>query len=304
MGNSIALAQKYLPILDAIYKENSKTSILDASGNRVRFEGGDTVKLFKTSLQGLGNYGRNTGFVDGDVTATWETMQLTKDRGRSFMMDAMDNEETLGMAFATLAGEFLRTKVVPEIDAYRFAKIAGTSGVQTATAADITIGTTDVPGLVDVGQKACDEKEVPREGRILFVSPTAYYGLKAKITRYTMNGDNNINFNVEYYDGMRVIMVPQNRFESAITLYDGSTSGQEAGGYIVPASTSYPLNFMIVHPSAVVSVVKHAVPRIFSPEINQKADAYKLDYRIYHDIFIEANKVDGIYVHKASTANS
>lgn len=111
MPNSIALAQKYVPILDEVYKYSAKTSILDAT--QVQFVNANTVKVFKTSMDGMGNYARNSGFVDGAVTASWETMQLSKDRGRSFMIDNMDNEETIGMAFGTLAGEFIRTKVAP-----------------------------------------------------------------------------------------------------------------------------------------------------------------------------------------------
>lgn len=303
MPNSIALAQKYLPILDEIYKRESITSILDASNNRVQFINANTVKLFKTSLQGLGNYARNSGFVDGDVTGTWETHTLSKDRGRSFMVDSQDDEETINMAFGTLAGEFLRTKVIPEIDAYRFATYASKSGISTATAADITIGTTDVPALIDTAEQVLGDDEVPTEGRILFISETAYAGLKAKITRVLAN-ENGVQRNIEVYDNMRVIRVPKARFNTAITLYDGTTSGQEAGGYIVPASTSYAINFMIIHPSAVLQVAKHVKPRIFAPDQNQKADAWKFDYRIYHDAFVEDNKVKGIYLHKASTANS
>jgi len=302
MGNSIALAQKYLPILDAVYKRESITSMLDVANSNVQFDGGNTVKVFKTSMDGLGNYSRNSGFVDGDVTGTWETMTLERDRGRSFMVDAMDNEETLGMAFGTLAGEFIRTKVAPEIDSYRFAKYASWSGISSANA-DITVGTTDVPALIETAEGVMNDDEVPVEGRILFVSETAYRGLKAKISRYLAN-ENGVNREVEVFNGMRVVRVPKNRFNTAITLYDGSTSGQEDGGYIVPASTSYAINFMIVHPTAPLQIAKHVVPRIFSPAENIKADAWAFQYRIYHDAWVLDNKVKGIYVHRAATANS
>ena len=300
MANSIALAQKYLPLLDAVYKQSSRTAILDATG--IQFVGANTVKVYKTSMDGLGNYARNTGFVKGDVTGTWETLTLTKDRGRSFMVDAMDNEETMDMAFGTLAGEFIRTKVAPEIDAYRFATLAGKTGILSGTAADITIGTTDVPGLVDIAEKDMNEAEVPYEGRILFISETAYAGLRAKVTRTVMNDERGINHEIETYDGMRIVRVPQARFYTAITLQDGSTSGQTAGGYVGTATTGYPINFMIIHPSAVTAVTKHVVPRIFSPDVNQTADAWKFDYRVYHDIFAYDNKVKGIYLHKGATA--
>lgn len=111
MANSIALAQRYEPMLDDVYKASAKSAILDS--RTVQFVGANTVKVYKTSMDGLGNYNRNSGFVSGSATGTWEPLTLARDRGRTFMIDRMDNEETLDMAFGTLAGEFVRTKVVP-----------------------------------------------------------------------------------------------------------------------------------------------------------------------------------------------
>lgn len=301
MANSIALAQKYLPMLDEVYKASAKAAILDAT--KIDIVGGNTVKVFKTSMDGLGDYSRNDGFVNGDVTGSWETMTLTKDRGRSFQIDRMDNEETLDMAFGTLAGEFIRTKVVPEVDAYTFAKMAGTTGVSAGTAADISVGTSDVPTFIEEAERQMNEDEVPVEGRILFISETAYAALKAKVDRTTLNGDGGIDRGIVTYDGMRIIRVPQNRFYTGITLKDGKTSGQEAGGF-EQATGAYAINFLIVHPSAVCKVVKHVLPRIFTPDENQKADAWKFDYRLYHDMFVYENKVKGIYLHRGATAKS
>lgn len=299
--NSIALAESFQPILDAAYKKLSLTAILDGVGDRVRFVGANKAEIFKTQMDGLGNYSRANGFVKGGVQGSWEPFELSYDRGRSFTVDRMDNEETLGMAFGTLASEFLRLKVVPELDAVRFASYASASGVDGANA-DITVGTTDVPGLIDTAEASMNENEVPTEGRILFISETAYKGLKAKTTRYLAN-ENGVQRNIEVYDDMPVIHVPQNRFNTAVTLLDGVTAGQEAGGYTIPASTSYKINFMIVHPTAIVQVAKHVLPRIFSPDVNQSADGWKFDYRFYGGQFVEANKAKGIYVHRASTAN-
>lgn len=293
-----------MPILDEVYKASSKASILDTANERVRFIGSDTVNLYTMSLDGLGNYSRNAGFVTGSVTGGWEPYKLTQDRGRSFMVDVMDNDETMGMAFGTLAGEFIRTQVTPEIDAYRFAKYAGTSGISSGTPEDITVGTTDVHALIQEAETTMGDDEVPEEGRILFISETAYAGLKDKITRHVQNGERGIETAIDYYDGMRVIKVPKGRFNTGITLNDGLSAGETKGGFTVPASTSYPINFMIIHPSAVVQIAKHVVPRIFSPEVNQSADAWKFDYRIYHDCFVENNKVAGIYLHRAATANA
>lgn len=299
MANSFVLAQNYLPLLDEVYKASSKTSILDST--KVQIVNANTIKVFKTSMDGLGDYSRNDGYTKGNVNGTWETLTLTKDRGRTFMVDRMDNEETIGMAFGTLAGEFLRTKVAPEIDAYTFAKLAGANGISTASA-DVTVGTTDIPKLLAEAQREMNENEVPVEGRILFISETAYAALMAKIDRTVMNGEMAINHGLTSFDGMQLVRVPQSRFYTAITLYDGKTSSQEAGGYVGTKGTGYNVNFMIVHPSALTKVVKHVQPRIFAPEVNQDADAWKFDYRVYHDTFVYDNKVNGIYLHRGATA--
>lgn len=299
--NSISLAEKFLPILDEVYKKNSLTAILDTGANKVKFEGANKCSVFKISMDGLGTYARNSGFVTGGVTGAWESFTLAKDRGRSFIVDAMDNEETLGMAFGSLAGEFMRTKVIPELDAYRFAKYASTSNISSANA-DITVGTTDCVALIDTALEKMGDDEVPEDGRILFVSEKFYNGVKKNITRYLRN-ENGVNREVEYYGNMPIIKVPKGRFNTAITLYDGSTQGQTDGGF-VPTAGGYPINFMIIHPSALIQVEKHALPRIFAPQVNQTADAWKFDYRIYHDCFVESNKVAGIYLHRASTANA
>lgn len=183
----------------------------------------------------------------------------------------------------------------------RFAKYFAGAGT-TANAA-IVPGTTDVPALIDTATEVMSNKEVPEEGRILFVSEKCYNGLKAKITRYLAN-ETGVNRNVETYNGMRVIRVPEGRFYTAVTLYDGTTAGQTAGGYVGTASTGYKLNFMIVHPSAVVNVVKQALPKIISPDLNQTADGWIFAYRLYHDCFVLANKTYGIYAHRDTTALS
>ena len=218
MANSIALATKFLPIIDGVYKRESLTSRLDAANERVQFIGADTVKIFKTDMSGFGDYSRENGFPQGSVTSTWGTYQLTKDRGVSLFVDAMDNEETLGMAFGTLTGEFVRTKEVPELDAYRFAKLASTANVDGA-AADITVGTTDCPALIDAAEMSMGDNEVPEDGRLLYVSEKFYAGIKSKITRYLAN-EGTVNREVEMFNGMEVIRVPQNRFNTAVTLYD------------------------------------------------------------------------------------
>lgn len=296
-NNSITLAQKYVAELDGVYAAESKSSILDTSNSDLRFINANTVLLPKMELDGLGDYSRNGGFVDGAVNVTWKPYVLTQDRARGFQVDVMDDEESMNIAFGRLAGEFIRTKVTPEIDAYTFSTLF--AKVPAANKVTETLGAnTDLATSIANAQAIMDDEEVPYEGRILFVSPQGYKTLKGNITRFVENGDRNIDRNVEFYDDMRIITVPQKRFVTAIDLYDGTTTGEEAGGYVADANAKN-INYMIVHPSAVRKIAKHVAPRIFAPAQNIRADAYAYQYRIYHDVFVLVNKVNGLF---ASTA--
>jgi hypothetical protein len=288
MANSIALVAKYQPILDEVYKLASVTARLDAAVRPVSFAGADVVEVFKTSLQALATYSRNAGYVVGDVTGTWEALTLAVQRGREFNIDRMDDEETLGMAFGTLAGEFIRLYVGPELDAYRFGKYA-TAGGNEETAATYTSAT--ILAAVDSNIAKLNADSVPPEGRILFMSDSCYGFLKAAVTRMLGN-EGSVDRRITTFDGMDVIMVPSSRFYLTVALTAGSAT---TGGF----TGTYPLNFMILHPSAVLQVTKHAQLKIFNPDENQSMDSWKFQYRIYHDAFVYDNKVDGIgYSHQ------
>ena len=117
MGNDIDLVSKFVEIIDAVYKEESLTARLDAMTQDVPFAGANEVKVLKLSTVGLGNYSRATGYPAGDITAKWETLRLTAERGRAFSLDRMDNEETLGLVLGNLIREWMRVHVAPELDA-------------------------------------------------------------------------------------------------------------------------------------------------------------------------------------------
>ena len=296
IANSIGLAAEYLPLLDEVYKAESKSAVLDTARDRVRWSN-DTHSfyLFETDMVGLGDYSRNGGFVRGDVTASWRQYTPQWDRARQFLVDRLDDAESMGMAFGTLASEFMRTKVIPETDAVRFAQYAQNAAAANQDTESLSTSA-QVLASLDDATAALDDAEVPYEGRILFVNPTIYKLFKSGITRYTMNGENGIDYNIEMYNDMRVITVPSGRFNTEITLGQ-PTAHDGAGGYTATGST---INYMIVHPSAVMQAVKLASPRIFSPEVVQEADAWQYDFRQYHGAWVKHNKANGIYVSAAS----
>ena len=292
MANSIALSKIYTNLLDEVYKNSALTAVLESDASLARAgANANEIVIPKLSMSGLADYKRNSGYVNGDVTLNWETVQFNYERGRMFQVDDMDNEETQNIAFGRLAGEFIRTKVVPELDAFRFAKYAAVTGAGAATG---TLATgADVIAALRTATSSMDEAEVPMEDRHLFITPTLL-GLVE---------DLDTNKSKEVLSRFATITkVPQTRFYSAIKLNDGTTLGEEAGGY-VKASGAVDLNFEIIHKPAVLQFTKHAVPKIISPEQNQDADAWKYGYRNYGLCDTYENKAAGIYVHKKASSS-
>ena len=284
--NAIQTITKYIPLLDQVYAVASCSAILDTPNALVR-ETADakTVLIAETSMSGLGDYSRSDGFQAGDLSLTWKSYTFEHDRGRSFHIDAMDDAETMGLAFGSLASEFIRIKVTPEIDAVRFAKYATNAGE--TVAATLTNKTT-VAALA-TAEVSMEEKEVSLANCVLFMTPTVYGYVKDDTDHFqrTLTPSENPNRNFGSFDEMPIVKVPQTRFYTEVTLGDGYAKAEGAKD----------INFMIVDRASVVQLIKHGKVRVFDPDTNQSADAYKVDYRIYHDAWVLNNKKNGIYCH-------
>lgn len=290
MANNIQLFKKYIALLDEVYKLSSKSSILDGDASLVQ-AGRNTNEIIipKMSLDGLADYSRNGGYVKGDVTLTYETVKFNYDRGRKFVIDAMDDEETAGIAFGKLSSEFIRTKVVPEMDAFRFATYASLSGIGSATGT--LANGADVIAALRVAANKMDEDEVPAEQRVLFITPT----LRGMIDDLDTSKSKEVLGKFS-----SVVEVPQSRFNTQINLLDGTTGGEEAGGF---ATTGNDINFMVIHTPAILQYPKHTVNKIITPEANQDSDGWMFFYRAYGLADAYENKVAGIYVHSKAGAS-
>ena len=224
---------------------------------------------------------------------TNETVKCNFDRARMFTVDYMDNLETAGIAFGRLVSEFVRTKVVPELDAFRFAKYCGVTGISKISAGATLADGAAVVAALRTGTNKMDEDEVPFEDRHLFITPTLHGMIQ------DMDTTKSREVLARFAD---VTLVPQTRFYTAITQYDGSTTGQTAGGYIKDATNGLDINFLIIHKPAVIQFEKHVAPKIITPEQNQTADAYKFGYRNVGIADAYENKVSGIYLHHKAKA--
>ncbi|HJC16052.1 MAG TPA: hypothetical protein H9705_09605 [Candidatus Fusicatenibacter intestinigallinarum] len=286
MANAITLRKQYSTLLDEVYKLTSLTAVLDGPNDLVQ-EGANANEILipKMSMQGLADYNKQTGYVAGDITLEYETKKCTYDRGRMFTVDAMDNIESAGIAFGRLSGEFLRTQVVPELDAWRLASYAQISGVTTVSAA-LSDGKTALAALRTARGKI-ENAEANLATCYLFINPTVLGMIEDLDTTASKKA-------IEGFAG--IVKVPQGRFYNKIAL-----TANGAGGY-AKASGGLDMNFLIVDKQAAIQYQKHTVSKIITPEQNQDADAWKFGYRTVGIAECKDNKKDGIYVHTVASA--
>lgn len=305
--NTLAAATLFMRQLDKIAVQDAVTGWMDANSGQVIYNGGNEVKIPKMSVQGLGDYDRDTGYVQGGVTLSYETRKMTQDRGRKFQLDPMDiNENNFIPTAAAVMAEFQRAHVIPEIDAYRISKIASET-ITADKAGMIEYGYTPGAASTSALRKLKDGIKAIRN---LYNGPLVCHAtpdfimeleleLAGKITAVTF-ARGGINTSVPAVDGVPIVSTPSNRMYTAITLYDGKTSSQEAGGY-VKGSKAKDINFFICPRTTPIAVTKQDVMRIFDPNINQSLNAWQLDYRRFHDLWVLDNKLDSIFLNIKDT---
>ena len=319
MANNFQLITKYMKdAVDTVFAQESKTRVLE-NGSKfidVNFKEAGYVKIFSILMDGLSDYYRvnnglgsanngfatfpsNDGYKIGDAAGKWELFQLQYDRGKQFRVDDMDNEETAGMIIGNLLTEFLRTKVVPEVDAVRFSKMVAKTSVSLGNYIAETVDANEIISLFNRGYEWLSEHEVPEEDQVIFVNPKVMAQIRnttelyKRLSQTEYRGD--VTFTIDTYEGRPIIEVPSNRFFTDITV--------GANGY-APSSTSKVINFIICSKKAIVPIVKLNKSKVFEPSVVQDFDGYKVNFRLYHDVIIPKNKIAGVYASVSSTVAS
>ena len=282
--NNIEISSVYLPLLDKVYKQASKTAILEGDEATVKRGDNGEIKVAKLDMDALGDFSRNDGYTKGSTSFRWETIKYDKERSQDLRIDRLDNAEALKLPFAKLSSEFVRTKVVPETDAARIAKIAGVSGISVKEET-LTDGASVISALRACTNKM-DEDEVDAENRILFITPTL---------RGMISDLDTIKSKEVLSKFSTIIEVPQSRMYTKVELKDGKTEY----GY-KKATEGKDINFLCVERSAVVVHMEQFI-KYFTPDQDQEGDDNVFKYRnnnLYGHVY--ENKLAGVYCsHKA-----
>ena len=315
--NSIGLITKYSDqFFDKVYKQDSVTSVLDTTDERVKFIGAKTVKIAKMQFGGLSNYYRNNaeagsapagtqfygsagfGYQQSNAKMQWETFTLSQDRAASFPIEYFDDEESGGLLVGNAVTEISRTIIVPEIDAYALSILAANAGKSVSEA----ITSANALSALNDAFLYFEEHEVPAADQVIYVSPAFMKALResTQITRFidSTPGEKKVNYKITEYEGRTLITVPPTRFRTKYKAYDGGY-GFDTG--------SMPINLLAVSKSAVIHIKKYEKVKIVSGDLNLAAngfDGYTVYARVYHDVFVPDNKKFGIYANVETEAGT
>lgn len=299
--NTIQYATLLQQKLDEQVVAQSTSGWMEANAGQVIYNGGRDIKVPSISTSGLGDYDRDEGFVQGSVNFSYENLTMTQDRGRTFSLDAMDvNETNFLMSATAVAGEFQRTRGIPEIDAYRYSKLHAIAKTGSRLAAAYTPAkATMLDALMDDITAIRDEVG-ENVSLVITMAETVARVLDSvsdisrsiSVVDFRQGG---INLKVKALNEIPIRRVPSARMKSAYVFNDGKTSGQEAGGF-TPDAGAVQINWIICAQNTPVAVSKTDKLRIFAPDVNQTKDAWKIDYRKYHDLWLTKNKYNTLMV--------
>lgn len=298
--NSIENAVRYSDELDRMFEQKSVTGFFSDNALATKFVGAKTVIIPDVDFQGLADYDRDTGFTRGAITVSNNSYTMLMDRARSLQIDREDMDETgIANLAGKILGEYVRTKVVPECDAYVLSKLAGLAATRANTIdGDINKPFEALCKLINEVQSIAGYDEE----LVAFLDSGMYAALSNsnEISRMITVSDfkqGEVNLKVKSLNGVALLPVVSERMKTAYTF---NTSG--AGGF-KPMGNAREI-YMLVCPKRSAHLVKKTEQmRIFTPEQNLDADAYKFDYRIYYDVFVSGSGLDTIWAWLSPAVN-
>ncbi len=298
--NSIENAVRYSTELDKMFAQKSATGFFADNALATKFVGAKTVIIPDVDFQGLADYDRDAGYTKGAITVSNTSYTMAMDRARSLQIDREDMDETgIANLAGKILGEYVRTKVVPECDAYVLSKLGGLAlGRSNIVDGDIEKPYETLCALINEVQSVVGYDEE----LVAFVDGYMFAALQnsAEISKMITVSDfkqGDINLKVKTLNGVSIIPVVSERMKTAYTFNGGNLGGFK------PMATAREIYMLVLPKTAAHLVKKTENMRIFTPEQNIDADAYKFDYRIYYDVFVNKSGLDAVWAWVSPSVN-
>lgn len=290
--NSIENVTRYSSELDKMFEQKSAVGFFADNALATKFVGAKTVIIPDIEFEGLQDYDRDSGFARGAINVSNTSYTMKMDRARSLQIDREDMDET-GVAnlAGKILGEYVRTKVVPECDAYVLSKLSSLAVSRSNTLnGDIKKPFETLCNLINEVQAVVgyDEELVAFIDSYMFAALQNSSEISKMITVSDFK-QGEANLKVKSINGVTLIPVVSERMKTAYNFENGTAGGFKPAGDCAET-------YMLVCPKSGAHLVKKTENmRIFTPEQNIDADAYKFDYRIYYDVFVKKSGLDAIW---------
>lgn len=275
---AINYASKYSQKIDERFTREALSSA--GVNNDYDFVGVKTVNVYSIPTAAMNNYSR-TGTsrygTPSEMENSVQELTVTQDRSFTFAIDRGNYNDT---QMANAAGLALQRQIqeviIPEIDKYRFAKMA--ESVTTPAVGAVTAK--NAHSLFLDATTALIDSNVPIAGCTAFVSTSFFRNIKQDAS-FVKNGDASqemlVRGQVGVIDGVPIVVVPKSYLPENV-------------------------EFIIVNKAAVTAPIKLSEYKIHDnpPGIN----GWLVEGRVNYDAFVLDSKKDGIYVHKSANTSS
>jgi N4-gp56 family major capsid protein len=273
------LASKFSKKVDEAFTRDAIAPLV--TNQDYKWDGVKTVNVYSIPVVELNDYNRggaNRYGTPDELGNAAQTLSIEKDRGWTFTIDKGNNTQSeMVMEAGKACARQVALKVIPEIDAHVFKKIAIAACATEGHSATTAITKTNAYAEFLKAQEVLGNENVPDEGRVCLCS-YAFAGALKQDAAFMRDCDTAQNMQVKgmlgEVDGAKLIRVPSSR---------------------LPAGC----DFILCHPIATVAPKQLNEYKIHTdaPGIS----GWLCEGRVIYDAFVLDNKKSAVYYHGTSS---
>lgn len=277
---------EYVPILqgllDNLTAQRATSGWMTENAGRIKYNGGNEIKIPTRSLSGLGDYGRadgetNGAYPKGNAKLTWTTYGLTMDRGAEFHLDRHDDDETnFNLDLTDIVTQFVKAHVAPELDAYRYSKLSKAGKIVESTITQENIIPLLLKDINSIGQEidTMENLIIPMSWDVYEILQNVKFN-KGQTSIVSKDG---MELTMDTFNGIPFYPVSTNRMKTEYTF-------DPVDGFMAKA-TAKDINWLVVDKTLPIAINKTDSLKFFDANTYQNGDDNVLQYRLYHDLIV------------------
>ncbi|MGN0807974.1 MAG: capsid protein [Candidatus Coproplasma sp.] len=221
---------------------------------------------------------------------SWEPKEVKFHREWSTLLAPTDVDMTNQVAtIQNITSNFNEFHKFPEKDAYLVSKLYKDLTALDVTAKSEDITAANILALIDKELEDMQNKRVPVNGSIMYLTPALSTLLKGVMSRYLNSTDSTINRTISRIEQLELVIVPEDLMR---TEYDFTED------WAVKSGALY-INYFIVHPSAIITPEVYTFAQLDQPSAMSNGKYVYYEER-YEDVFILNERKDAIRFHASA----